>query len=357
MAGKKHKNWIALGALVFIGYVFMASTPIGKETVLLPAWLSAVESAKTRSAPATGTGSSTMPFKLGSRFGYFSEDGGFSLVESVESRLSLNERSWAIYNAAPDSIEIMNADGSLRFVTNERGYPLFIDDKTWILGPEQNSLALLSDSGQVLWRRQYPSPITCADSAVGLTLVGLLDGSIDLIAADGSRVFFFEPGGSRLPIITSAHLSSDGRRIALISGVDPQRFLLLERGGDAYKVIHHEYLGNGFRRPVISAFVGNNAFFTFENGLGLGIHEIATKKTIFLPLNGRVLVLQDTPTQERFFLTINTGNIRELLGVQLPATIFMRAPFLSAEPFLAIEGQRLYMGSPSALAALDISSK
>jgi hypothetical protein len=67
--------------------------------------------------------------------------------------------------------------------------------------------------------------------------------------------------------------------------------------------------------------------------------------------------MQDTPSQNRFFLTVDDGEIRELLGVQLPATIFMRAPYLSAEPFLAIKGQRLYLGSPSALAALDISSK
>jgi len=357
MAGKKRKNWVALGALVFFAYVFMASTPIGKETVLVPAWLSPVESEKTHSKTDPGSSPAPMPFKLGSRFGYYGADSGFSLIETVESRLSLNEHSWASYGASPDSIEVMNVDGSLRFVTNERGYPLFIEDQTWIIGPEQNTIALLGESGKILWCRQYPSPITCADAAVGLTLVGLLDGSIDLIATDGSRVFYFEPGGSRLPVITSAHLSSDARRIALVSGVDPQRFLLLERGGDAYKVIHHEYLGVGFRRPVISAFVGNNAFFVFESESGLGVHAIASKKTTFLPLNGRVLVLNDSPSEERFFLTVDSKTMRELVGVRLPATIFMRAPFLSAEPFLAVEGQRLYLGSPTALAALDISSK
>ena len=357
MAGKKRRNWIASGALVFIAYVFMASTPIGRETVLVPAWLSEVESAKTHEAPVSGKDPSPMPFKLGSRFGYYDENGGFSLIESLESRLSLNEYSWAVYGAAPDSIDVMNADGSRRFVTNEQGYPFFINDRTWILGPEQNSIALLNDSGKTLWRRQYPSPITCADSAMGMTLVGLLDGSVDLIAADGSRVFYFEPGGSRLPVITAAHLSSDGRRIALVSGVDPQRFLLLERGGDSYKVIHHEYLGTGFRRPVVSAFVGNNAFFAFESEMGLGIHSIETKKTIFLTLNGRLLVMQDAPSQERFFLTVDTGATCELLGVLLPATVFMRAPYLSDEPFLAIKGQRVYLGSPFALAALDILLK
>ena len=357
MAEKKRRNWLVFGSIAFIAYIFAASTPIGSETVLKPVWLRRPVVGEPAERQARD---GLVPYLSGSTFGYFDSDGEFSFVKRRGERTALSDRYWADFGKTPEKIDLFGSDGELLFSVSENSYPYFADGRAdgriFIVGAEQNSVTALDESGKAIWKRDFPAPITCADAAAGLTLFGMIDGSIELVDDKGSRVFAFEPGGSRLPVIVAARLSPDGRKIALISGLDPQRFVLLSRSGQTYKVGHHEYLDRGFRRPVQLAFVDGDEYVAFERENGLAVHDVASKKTVLLDIRGRVLAFEDERSDDSFFLIADAGSYRELVGIKVPQDVFMRAPFTNSESFLARRGKRLYVGGDGSIAALEIEN-
>lgn len=355
MPGKKGRNWIALGAAVFVVYLFVASAPIGTETILAPIWLRSLDG--NRAAAGSPASGESIPFRIGEDFGYFDRDGAFFFVKETADRLSMSGELWALYPPTPETVEVRTVSGELRYSIAEKGYPYFADDRTFVIGPEQNSVVALDEGGKPKWRRDFPSHLTCADARAGLIAFGLLDGTIELFNSEGERIFSFEPGGSRLPVIVSVKLSPDGRRLAVFSGLDPQRFLLLERSGHTYKVVHHEPAGAGFRRPIRSAFVGDADYIAFESESGLSVYGIKDRRTHQVPIGGRISAFEDLSGGPLFFCLVQRNGAEELVGIELPDGVFMRAPFRSESAFLARRGDRLYVSGASAIAALDLEVK
>lgn len=353
MAEKKRRNWIVLGSIAFVVYIFAASTPIETETVLRPVWL---RQPKESSAEAPSK-SALVPFLNVKSFGYFNPEGEFPLVKARGERTLISDRFWADYTASPDKIDLYGNDGKLLFSLAERGYPFVSDGKVFVVGSEQNQIIALDESGKAKWRRDFSSTITCADGGAGFSVFGFLDGSIEVLDAKGARVFTFEPGGSRLPMIAAVRLSKDGKKIAVISGIDPQRFILLEKSGNSYKVAHHEYLDKGFRRPVQTAFVANDRYVAFERERGLAVYDVSSRKTAVIGIKGRIVSFEDEGEDRRFFLISDLGSHRELVGLKLPSEVFMRAPFLGGESFITRRDGRVYLGGNGAVAALDINTK
>jgi hypothetical protein len=363
VAEKKRRNWLGFGSIAFIAYIFTASTPIGSEIVLKPVWLRRPTVGEPIEKKARD---GLIPYRSSSAVGYFDADGEFSFIKRRGERTFISNRYWADFGGVPEKLDLFGSDGELRFSVAASGYPFFADGAAadgaaagsiFIVGTEQNSVAALDDSGKEVWRRDFPAPITCGDAAAGLALFGMLDGSIELLDAAGNRVFAFEPGGSRLPVIVAAKLSPDGRTIALISGLDPQRFVLLSRSGQTYKVGHHEYLDRGFRRPVQLAFAAGDRYVVFERENGLAVHDAEARKTALLDIGGRIVAFEDERIDDRFFLIADYGTRRELVGIKVPQEVFMRAPFGHSETFVSRRGNRLYLGGGGSVAALEIAEK
>lgn len=353
MAGKRRKELIALSVAVFIVYLFAASMPIGTEPSIKPEWLHDIGNDRANDGTATGE---LIPFYVSDRYGYFDASGVFTFIKKNAVRLSISPTLWAAYDAVPDMLEVRTPDDAPAFSIKEDGYPFFLDGRAYLMGPEQNSIAAIDESGKTLWKRDLTAPLTSVDAGGGLTVIGLLDGSIEVLDANGVKTFGFEPGGSRLPVIAASRISSDGKRIALVSGIDPQRFLLLERSGRTYKVIHHEYLDRGFRRPVQAAFVGGEAYVAFERERGLAVYDIRKRESMIVDIGGEVIAFEDESADGRFFLICRTADQRELIGIDLPSNVFMRSRFESEQPYIKRRGDRLYLAETDAVAALSIGT-
>jgi hypothetical protein len=291
------------------------------------------------------------------------QDGRFLINQTKTGYVSLSADYWAEYEARPEEIDIHIPDGDRVIrLAGVRGYPFFMDKKISILGDEQNSLSALSSDGELLWTYDFAAPITYIDAAADLVLAGSLDGAVELLNNQGQRIFFFEPGGSRYAVICGCRISQDGSRIAVISGIDDQRFLFLERFGDAvnfeYKVVYHEFLRDGFRRAVHLAFIDQDRRVVFEREGGLGLYEISTRTSLQVSLNGTVTAIDDTGSDGLLFVLTAPSDIRkELVGIRLPGTIVVEAPFKSETAFLGRQGSRLYVGGGATLASFDLGKR
>jgi hypothetical protein len=367
MAKEKRKYWIIIGLCVFVVYVFVAARPIPVETILIPRWLSSMESDYSLFLKEEDQieREYLVPFKLGSRFGYVDARGQFAINRAMEGAeggktgVSFSEHRWAEFEAAPTAITIRNPQGdALITIENARGYPLFLDGKIFLIGEEQTSLSLMDDGGNLLWTYDFVAPLTSIDAAADLVLTGSLDGIVELLDSSGKRVHAFEPGGSRLAVILGCRISRDGSRIAIISGYDDQRFLLQERFGNTYNTVYHEILEDGFRHAVHISFIENDTWIAFERQGGLGLYEIETRRSAKIPLKGTILALDETGGDALIFAISSLEDRSKLLSaVRLPGIIVMEAPFKSETVFFARRSSEIYVGGNTTLASFELGKR
>jgi hypothetical protein len=377
VAKEKKKYWIIAGILLFAIYFFAAARPVPRETILKARWLSSLESdypvAIGENAPKPEPGEEgaagdpdgpLLPFTLGDRFGYVDSQGRFAMNQAKTAYISLAENYWAEYGAEPELLEIHNPrDGGIIAVENGRGYPLFLDNRIFLIGSEGNSLSALDEAGDMLWTYDFAAPLTCVDAAGGMVLTGSLDGVVEVIDNhSGRQLFSFEPGGSRLSVILGCAISRDGSRLGIISGIDDQRFLLLERFGDAangeYKVVYHEFLEDGFRREAFISFIEQDGWIIFERQGGLGVYKISARRSSRIPLEGEISAIDRNGGEGLLFIITSPGEgQKKLIALRLPDRIVLEAPFKSETAFLGRSGSRIYTGGGTTLAAFELEKR
>jgi len=356
------KIWLIIVLTLFIAHIFLAPRRVPQETVLRPVWVTSLVINNPfilNDFPTEGE-RVLLPFTVGDRFGFVGDDGYFTINRARGASLSISERLWAEYDTLPSSIQVMNPYNEVLLVIDAPGgYPLFLDNRVFLVGHEQNSITALGTEGQALWTFDFPSPITTVDAANGYLLAGTLDGMMILLNPRGVPVFPpFEPLGSRLSVILGSALSRDASHMALISGIDNQRFLLIERTGDTHRVIHHEFLSEGFRRPVHINFVDNDTRIVFEREGGLGIYTINTRASINIDLDGEILSM-GTSGEGRFLFAITSQGPTEkrLVTIRFPGIVVSEAPFESENTFLAHRGSRLFIAGDTAMASFELESR
>jgi hypothetical protein len=366
VAKAKKKYWLIIGLCVFVIYIFVAAQPVPVETILIPRWISSLESdysslMKEEDKP----GEYLVPFKLGNRFGYADAQGHFAINRALrgtgldKAGVSLSEHRWAEFDAVSAAITIRNPQGeSVMTIENARGYPLFLDGQIFIVGEEQTSLSLVGDGGNLLWTYDFAAPLTSIDAAADLILTGSLDGIVELLDISGKRVHAFEPGGSRLAVILGCRISRDGSRLAIVSGYDDQRFLLQERFENTYNTVYHEFLGNGFRHAVHISFIENDTWIAFERQGGMGLYEIGKRRSVKAPLKGSLAALDETGGDSLIFAISSLGDQSKILSaVRLPGIIVMEAPFKSDTVFLKRRLSEIYVGGNATLASFELGKK
>jgi hypothetical protein len=362
VAKEKKKYWLILGLCVFVVYVFVAARPIPVETILIPRWISSLESDYSSFMKEEDPREEYLvPFKLGKRFGYTDAQGRFAINRATGATggVSLSEHRWAEFDAIPEGITIRSPKGeALLRIANIRGYPLFLDGRIFLIGEEQTSLSLVDDGGNLLWTYDFAAPLTGIDAAAGLILTGSLDGVVELLDISGKRVHSFEPGGSRLAVILGCRISRDGSRLAVISGYDDQRFLLQERFGDTYNTVYHEFLEDGFRHAVHISFIENDTWIAFERQGGMGLYEIETRRSVKAPLRGTMAALDEAGGDGLIFAVSSLGDRSKILSaVRLPGRIVMEAPFKSEAVFFNRRLSEIYLGGNSTLASFELGKK
>jgi hypothetical protein len=361
------------GVVLFMAYFLGAARPIPLETVLVPRWLNSLEfgnpmvlgGGQGNEATAGFDGLSpqqSIPFNLGDRFGYVSRDGQLFVNQIKKANISLSPEYWAEYDSEPDRITINGNNGqAVAVIEDPRGYPFFFDGGIFLISSGQTAISAVDASGTTDWTYEFAAPLTCVDSAAHMVLVGSLDGTIGLLDSRGRQILSFEPGGSRYPVILGCAISHDGSRLAIISGIDEQRFLILEHFGSSagdYKVVYHEFLGSGFRRPVYITFAENDRWVVFERGGGLGFYEISSRRSEQVKLDGEICAIDHSGGKGMVFTVVSySESSKKLIGIRLPGKVVIESPFISTEAFLGRMDSRLIAGGGQTLVSFDLEKR
>jgi hypothetical protein len=189
---------------------------------------------------------------------------------------------------------------------------------------------------------------------------------IELLDGGGRQVFPAYAPAARIPVIAGCRISSDGSKIALIAGVDQQRFIFLERYGISdYRVTYHEFLrGEAFRREVHIAFINNDTKVVFEQPETLGVFDVKTRTRSALPLSGKIEVMDESGADSFFFLVVSEngghGAGKRLVALNAAQnaknTILLSVPFTGETAFFARRENDLFIGGGMTLAAFRLDT-
>lgn len=296
----KQRGVFLIGLIIITCYYFIFPRESGRELVVSPDALLSLEKPEITVAPSPGQ---TLAIHNGRRAGFISMDHELINLYTSE-KMAVDDRWLAI--SGLNGLEIQEPDGRLISRIDNSAFPISRNGNLFLY---QDVFGILSKidpgSGQTLWEKEYISPLTVIDARMGRTLVGLLDGSVQLIDDSGANLLDYRPGGSRVEAIYGGTLSSDGTKIALITGLDPQRFILLEERKNGFRPVTHHNTETDFRRSVSMGFVRNNQQVLYESGDFVAAVDVNGYEIKSLELSGRLLGWLDNIMMDSLMLLGN----------------------------------------------------
>jgi len=330
----------ALGCL----YLFVFPHPSGKEGFFRPVWSRLIPG---RAAEGEGR---PVSFRAGRHFGFVRLDGGLEYVGEELHGVALSDAGFINYARVADNFVFQDPQGRFLYGVRGFGYPVLSPGggELYSVSTDLNTLKRLERDGEVLWAASFFSPITSLALSGEECAVGLLDGTVKLIDAKGRIAQDFVPGGSRIPVILGVAFRQD--RLAVLSGIDPQRLSLLTRKNGAFAGGEALVAGSDLRRESLMRFTADGGFLAYETESGLALRELTGKGGGQLP--GRVLALDSSPGG---ILAVGqrdgAGSRLSLLRPLAPPLYSRRLP--AGELFLRFLDGSLLVGFPGRLLRAD----
>jgi hypothetical protein len=269
--------WLFLPVLLAL-YLLLFPRPGGKEAYMRPVWARQIspgsEMHSTGEAPR-------WYFRAADAFGYADLEGNLYHVGRTLHHLSLSDAGFINYGPVPDHIVFMDARGEFQFSIKSYGYPL-LDQSGQLLysiHTDLGGLKRIDREGEILWSMSFPSPLTTVALVDEECLVGLMDGRALLMGPEGNVVYECRNGGSRIPVTLGAAMSEDRNRLALFSGIDPQRLTVIRRRNGGFETEIELTLSSDFRREVQLHFTRGGRFLFYEARDGLGVLDLRKNST------------------------------------------------------------------------------
>ncbi len=294
-------------SVFFVLYFFLFPYPVREEYVLVPERKISLENV---TGDLAGLSGSIRSFRGENRMGYYDGEGHAVILDGtgrscISDRFFLQERE--------GELVAHSRSGQDTFVLDTALTPLLFGDHLFLTDIFQGYISETDIQGRTLWDYDLPSLITCMDYRDGLTAVGLLNGEIRLFDERGEALFTWSPGGSRISAIYGIALSPGGESIALVSGLDPQRFILLERKENGYRPVFHENLADSSRQPLTLSFDDSRNILIRGKGEGL-FYRPNTPSLMSFPLEGEFVEGVTSP-DDGTILFASEENQRALLAL------------------------------------------
>jgi hypothetical protein len=327
---------------LIVAYFFLFPETLPAELGLRAQWR--VSSAATGRFAAVDMG---IPFSFQDRFGYISPDGRSSSIGLSAGGAQISGGCYVL-SASPTSSALFDADG--KPIGSIDGYgPFFVGDRLFSATPDGLGLRAHDAFGSVQWLYMFPSHLSAFDASPTLAIGGTVDGSIEGVALDGSKVFSFAPGGSRLQVILGLAIDPSAKHIAAISGIDPQRLVVLGQGAGDYRVISHRYLDSDYREPARVAFMPGERYVLYRRPDGIGIWSVDGKVDELLPITAEDFRVYYDEARDLAYVAARTKDSLSIVAFQPPTRILGRVELPLQSEFVHVEASALYFGGMDGL--------
>lgn len=326
---------ILLLYLAFYGFI------IDKESVYIPAWT------VDRDSIATGVpdGVRVIPFQNNGIFGYLSPRGELLYRGRTLYGTTLSTLGFINYSRLSETLVIRNPAGDITESLDILGYPVFLSDRLLVFSPDRTRMSEFDIQGNHIWSRSFSAPVTALDVSDEYLLAGLLNGSLSLLSKKGEPLYSVVPGGSRIEVIYGCAVTEDAGSLAVLSGLDPQKLLLIENKNDSYRIEEIADFDTPIRRPVFMEFSPSGDFlvmaleertlvYSAEDALLRDISTDAALEGLRLGAPGEVSAF--------FFRSAEGSSLLRLIDLETSFEDTLLLPKESS--FLYGTGESLYLG-------------
>jgi len=342
-------------ALSFLVYFFVAAIPLKKELALHPVWARDISKDASSASPLSTEHS--LVFNFGGRYGSVSSDGIVELSRETSFDAAISDKAIIPYTRESSALEVLKPDGASLSRIQGEGWPFFRSGRLFLASPEMNSVSEYTLDGKLLWSYDYPFTITEFDAASSLTIAGLLDGTLECVDSKGLSVLSFAPGGSRIEVVLGAALDPNEEAIAAVCGADRQRFILLVKKGDTFKVQYHKYLDSDYREPVSVRFTQDGRYILYRQPDGIMIFDRSNGTESLLPIRAQSFEVASDPVRGLQFIFATLNRSRAIICIQPPTRIIFSYT-LPGGPFWShFTDDSLYLGLGHVLGRMDISEE
>ncbi|HAE22238.1 MAG TPA: hypothetical protein DCG47_07945 [Spirochaetaceae bacterium] len=344
--GESGRTWrLGISLLVLaliVAYFFLFPETLPAELGIRAQWRISSEATGQFSAVNEG-----IPFSFQDRFGYFSPDGRASAIGLSAGGTQISGERYIQGDTATNSA-LFDAEGKL--IGRIEGYgPFFVGNRLFSATPDGLGLRAHDAFASAQWLYMFPSHLSAFNASPTLAIGGTVDGTIEGVGLDGSRVFSFAPGGSRLQVILGLAISPNAKHIAAISGVDPQRLVVLGQGAGDYRVISHRYLDSDYREPVRVAFMPGDRYVLYRRPDGIGIWSIDGKVDELLPITAEDFDVYYDEGRDLAYVAARTRDSLSIIAFQPPTRILGRIELPVHSEFVHVDSSALYFGGMDGL--------
>lgn len=337
-------------AVVFVLlYLVLFPRPLPPEFTLVPA--QAVPLTETKAEHLTPGGSF---FVFGGWEGYWNPQGQLESAAPKRPQATAWGDRIAWYDASKAQVVVEGPQGPQFSIPGEQ-FPAWAGDRLFTIDENRLGLKAYGKDGRLQWAKHFASLITAFDTSNNLTVVGTLDGRIQIFGANGSPSGGFQPGGSRLPVVYNVAVAPRDGAILVLAGVDPKRFLVLERGGSEFRPVFHKPLKESHPWPTPLGFLNHGRLAYYQNEKGLAFldpknpdHEVVA------PVQGNPVLVDNVPGTDLVTFVQKDGD-RAALRVSSPqGASVMTLPFTSQDLLLDSQGSSLFVGVDQTLLRLEV---
>jgi hypothetical protein len=294
-------------------------------------------------------------FRLGEHQGYWSEDGTLLQSLPLKPQMVTDGQRFAWYDSVGEQIVVEGIKGVL-FQVKDQKYPYWSGGRLFALDENRLALTALGAAGQTLWTKHFSSLISAVDANSEHTVVGTLDGKVQVFDLKGNSAGPFVPGGSRVPVIFNVAISRDGQRLLVLAGIDPKRFLLLEKGGGDFRPVFHKSLTENKPWPTWLGFLDEGQLSFHEVEEAVIINQISNgAQESLLPFKGHLEDLHFLSAKKLILLLTNDKDKQSLVVDSLEGRPVLKVTFLAREVLLRTSGDTFLLGVDQSLLTMKLS--
>jgi hypothetical protein len=274
-----NKLVIIIGITALCVYYFLAAQPLEKENYLT------VGISKASTVPDQAI----LPIKVDNKLSYLSSD--LKIAHQVVSgdQIAYSPQYYTMTTPDLPYFTLYTASGKMINRIYDDNVPVIFDDKIFTINYEEGFITHYDKEGAKLWSYHTGAFITTLMPNETSVALGLINGDIIILDHLGQQIALYHPGGSQIHAIYGIAISSDGQYIATISGLNPQRFLLLRKGNYDYTPIYDRHLNTQFSRAVQIRFDKNNSQVFYEENGFINTYSIKDKKWFHIPVVGEMV--------------------------------------------------------------------
>lgn len=326
-----------VGVVFVLVYLLLFPRALPREFTLLPETATPLAGLASPNLDAGGSF-----FVLGNWEGYWNAAGELQRSQPRRAQATASGESLAWYDPDHDQVVVEGLKGT-RFTLPGEKYPTWARGRLFTLDENRLGVKAFDSEGRLQWNKQFSSLITALDTSANLTVVGTLDGRVQIFNARGESVGGFQPGGSRISVVYNVAVAPQDGAILVLAGVEPKRFLVLERGGSEFRPVYHKPLKENRPWPTPLGFLGPSlAYYETDSGLAF-LDPRNPHSEVSIAVEGTPLLLESLPQQTLALVekraTGSTLRVSTPMGASL-----LTLPFTSSDLLVQRQSDVLMVG-------------